>query len=104
LYVISEFIATSDKATEGDRQLAKSLKWRLNQWDEEQRKEYIETMLKGWRAVFLSNSGRRDITRDNRRRFPHIYKEERYDENSYPELKEKNKNLKPSNPNQKSKE
>ncbi|MDR1478962.1 MAG: hypothetical protein LBJ00_08470 [Planctomycetaceae bacterium] len=91
--------AAERNAIETDKQLAKSLKWRLNQWDEEQRKEYIEVMLRGWRADYLSNGAIRDMIKDNRKRFPHIYKEPRYDENTYPELKEKNKNLTPSNPN-----
>ncbi|MDR1925941.1 MAG: hypothetical protein LBQ66_16355 [Planctomycetaceae bacterium] len=74
-------------ADDNDKQLAESLKWRLNQWDEKQREEYIETMLKGWRAYYLSNGLFRDIIKSNRERFPAIYKEPRYDESTYPELK-----------------
>ncbi|MDR2706353.1 MAG: hypothetical protein LBC02_11300 [Planctomycetaceae bacterium] len=101
LYVTAEYITTLNIATEEDKQLAKALKWRLNQWDEEQRKEFIDVMLKGWRAYYLKNSYLRNIIRDNRSRFPHIYKEPRYDENSYPELIEQKKNIKPNNPNKK---
>jgi hypothetical protein len=95
MYVTSEYMTTLDSATEEDKQLAKALKWRLNQWDEEQRKEFIEVMLKGWRAYYLSNRSMRDMIRDNKSRFPHIYKEPRYDENSYPELIEQKKNVIP---------
>jgi hypothetical protein len=90
-YRIKTYIA-ADRAANYDfemEQLSKSLKWRLNQWDEEQRKEYTETMLRGWRAYFLASPAQRTAIERNRSRFPEIYKEPRYDIKNYPELMEK---------------
>jgi hypothetical protein len=91
-YRINAFIASNRIAEkEGGelKQLSDSIKWRLNQWDDEQRKEYEETMLRGWKAYFCSEASQQEVIRKNRARFPHIYKEERYDKASYPQFQEK---------------
>jgi hypothetical protein len=85
--IAADRIAEQEK---GDRmtQLAESIKWRLNQWDEKQHAEYVETMLRGWMEYFRVHADHRDLIKSNRRRFPHIYKEEYYDETFYPQLQE----------------
>jgi hypothetical protein len=48
------------KANEKDKllaRLAKSIKWRLNQWDDEQRKEWNDTMQRAWKKLYESHEG-----------------------------------------------
>ncbi len=79
------YVAASRLAKNGEQetQLAKSLAWRFNMWDEEQRKEYDEIMLKGWKKYFQTKEDFRKMIGSNRKRFPTIYKEDYYDEAFY---------------------
>jgi len=87
-YRIKMYIASDRLAGEGEavKQLAESIKWRLNQWDERQRKEYEEIMLQGWMEYFCANALHRELIKKNKESFPEIYKEIRYDESHYPKL------------------
>jgi hypothetical protein len=92
-YRIATFVASDRISNEGEDvgQLAESIKWRLNQWDAKQRKEFEETMLQGWKEYFRANASLRELIQDNKARFPQIYKESYYDESFYPELQSQKK-------------
>ena len=87
-YRVKIFVASDRIAGEGEeaKQLADSIKWRLNQWDEGQRKEFEDTVLRGWMEYFCANALHRDLIKKNKNSFPEIYKEAYYDESHYPEL------------------
>jgi hypothetical protein len=82
---VAAYIAAQNVATlgESEKQLAFSLKRRLNQWDEEWRNEVLEKVLQGWQNEFIANSSRRATIKRNRERFPKIYHEPRFDESQY---------------------
>ncbi|MDR2641249.1 MAG: hypothetical protein LBC74_00480 [Planctomycetaceae bacterium] len=54
---IAAYQAANSAADKDDyqKQLAYCLKWRLNQWDDKQRKEWNETMKRAWEALYNGN-------------------------------------------------
>jgi hypothetical protein len=46
--------------------LAYAIKWRLNQWDDEQRKEWNDTMQRGWKKIYDTYEGFRRAADESR--------------------------------------
>jgi hypothetical protein len=92
---IATLVASNRVADDAEdvSQLAESIKWRLNQWDDKQRKEYEEAMLHGWKEHFRTSAGRRKLIQNNKARFPQIYKEPYYNESYYPEFQNQDRAL-----------
>jgi hypothetical protein len=51
-------------------ELAKTIKWRLNQWDEEQRKEWHEAMMRGWNKYYKHNIHLQRILKEEKKGVP----------------------------------
>jgi hypothetical protein len=71
------------KLGEPETKLALSIKRRLNQWDDEWKKEFLEKVLQGWRNEFIANESLRSLIKQNRQSFPKIYHDARFDESQY---------------------
>ncbi|MDR2168906.1 MAG: hypothetical protein LBP59_02070, partial [Planctomycetaceae bacterium] len=60
---------------ENEKQLAHSLKWRLNQWDDKQRKEWNETVKHAWQHFYDTNEGLRESIESHKKGFSKILQE-----------------------------
>jgi hypothetical protein len=58
-YLAAVHDAKSGDAGDSEKQLAYSIKWRLNQWDDEQRKEWRGTVQRAWQHFYDNNEGLR---------------------------------------------
>jgi hypothetical protein len=74
---IAAYQAANSIADDGEKQkqLAYCLKWRLNQWDDEQRKEWDETMKKGWNALYNGNESIRKAFDSYKNGVPEIFRD-----------------------------
>jgi hypothetical protein len=55
-------------------QMSDSLKWQLNQWDERQRKEYQETMKRGFEELLEVTPSLRQSIEDQKKGVPEVFK------------------------------
>ncbi|MDR2345002.1 MAG: hypothetical protein LBE18_02960, partial [Planctomycetaceae bacterium] len=67
--------ARNTELGENEKQLAYSIKWRLNQWDESQRKECHETMQRAWQHFYDTNEGLRESIESHKKGFSKILQE-----------------------------
>jgi hypothetical protein len=73
---IAAYVAASHDAESSDtesrdteKQLAYAIKWRLNQWDEKQRKEWRETVQRAWQHFYDTNEGLRKSIEGHKKGF-----------------------------------
>ncbi|MDR2345308.1 MAG: hypothetical protein LBE18_04510, partial [Planctomycetaceae bacterium] len=67
--------ARNTELGENEKQLAYSIKRRLNQWDESQRKECHETMQRAWQHFYDTNEGLRESIESHKKGFSKILQE-----------------------------
>jgi hypothetical protein len=74
IYQASTAIANADKQNESLSKLAKTIKWRLNQWDTEQRLQHSEIMHKAWQKFYYSNEALRKSIEEQKKGVPDFIK------------------------------
>ncbi|MDR1479080.1 MAG: hypothetical protein LBJ00_09070, partial [Planctomycetaceae bacterium] len=74
---IAAYQAANSKANENDiqQQIEYCLKWRLNQWDDKQRKEWEDVMKKGWDAFYNGNKSVKEAFDSYKDGVPEIFRD-----------------------------
>jgi frataxin-like iron-binding protein CyaY len=76
-YRVAAYVAADRDAKSGDaeQQLANSIKWRFNQWDETQRKEWLDTMKRAWQHFYDTDENLREAVESHKKGFSKILQE-----------------------------